>query len=108
MSAAKHTPGPWVCQAAYGNHGLRIDSEAGGTLGHVRAFIPSGEIRHGAEVLTRWEEGFANARLIEAAPKLLASLKLILTRWDGCDADDTPPAVEAAREVVAKAEGSKA
>lgn len=68
-----HTPGPWTCEAAYGNNGLRIDSEASGSLGHVRAFIPSGEIRHGSEVLTRWEEGFANARLIAAAPELLAA-----------------------------------
>lgn len=67
MSA--HTPGPWICEASYGNHGLRIDAEHGVALGHVRAFIPSGKIRHGSEVQMRWEEGFANARLIAAAPE---------------------------------------
>lgn len=74
---AKPTPGPWTVRAAYGNHGLRIDSEASGALGHIRAFIPSGEIRHGAEVLMRWEEGFANARAVECLPAWLEALERI-------------------------------
>lgn len=108
--APEHTPGPWVCEASYGNHGLRIDSEASGTLGHVRAFIPSGEIRHGSEVLMRWEEGFANARLIAAAPEMLA----VLQAYDAW-ADKTPPADkelralrEQMRAAIAKATGAQA
>jgi hypothetical protein len=89
-----------VCEAAYGNHGLRLDSEASGTLGHVRAFIPSGEIRHGMEVQMRWEEGLANARLIAAAPDLLDALKRIdaLSPYG----DDVNHARAIARAAIAK------
>lgn len=110
MSA--HTPGPWICEAGYGNHGLRIDAEHGVALGHVRAFIPSGEIRSGAEVQMRWEEGFANARLISAAPELLEALEGMLALAEQMnDASDEggqllDARVDAAIAVIAKVRGA--
>jgi len=77
MSAA-HTRGPWSCAGGYGNHGLCITGPDGEALGHVRAFIPSGEIRHGAPVQMPWPEGQANAALIAAAPLLLEALEAIV------------------------------
>lgn len=73
-----HTPGPWICAAGHGNQSLCLESSDGMVLGNVRAFAPSGETRHDIEVQMRWEEGFANARLIAAAPELLEALQGML------------------------------
>lgn len=72
--SGQHTPGPWDCEGGHGNQSLCLTDAGGMVLGNVRAFILSGEIRHGSPVQMRWEEGFANARLIAAAPDLVFQL----------------------------------
>lgn len=102
-----HTPGPWSCLAGYGHHGLAISGPNGEALGHVRAFIPSGDVQHGMPVMMKWGEGQANARLIAAAPELLEAL-----RWCAEYAQHAPPELEylhewaaIARAAIAKATG---
>ena len=96
-----HTPGPWE---VYGNsdEGLSVRSSA----------IP------GAVCFMAWifqdtkGEGEANARLIAAAPDLLAALKALLTApeiadCDPNDKDEETNAIERlARATIAKAEGT--
>jgi hypothetical protein len=107
MSAA-HTRGPWSCAGGYGNHGLCITGPDGEALGHVRAFIPSGEIRHGAPVQMAWPEGQANARLIAAAPLLLESLQNLvgLARMGAAPVRDYKAALADADAAIKKATGA--
>lgn len=98
MSA--HTPGPWnrgVAQHVY--QGERWD--------------PSNQQRLIAccEPTTRtqadWEETWANARLIAAAPEMLAALEELahaLTTYTHANETDWPE-LAAARAVIAKAKG---
>jgi hypothetical protein len=61
----QHTPGPWAYQATAGNHDFAIYPEATGRdLALVRDFNE------------------ANARLIAAAPDLLAALRALLAVYD--------------------------
>ncbi len=104
MSDAKHTPGPWSfgpavpgakrCFYISGNHDANnreVD------IGTVQGGYYSCE---------------ANARLIAAAPDLLAALKDTLdflerhsNRWDGVNGKHPQLVVTAARAAIAKAEG---
>lgn len=93
----KHSPGPWnrgVAQNIY--QGERWD--------------PSNQQRMIAscEPTTRtqedWDETWANATLIAAAPDLLATLEGILL-WD--DGNLPGDMMDAARATVAKAKGEK-
>jgi hypothetical protein len=47
----------------------------------------------------------ADARLIAAAPELLAVLTWCADRWDKYDEDDAPELGQAIRDAIAKAEG---
>ena len=94
----KHTPGPWTTynpSTAQLYYSLRITSE---TDGHdVAALIPNGK---NAE---RWE---ANARLIAAAPDLLAALDEMLGDAETMNAPYRNDAIcERARAAIAKATG---
>lgn len=91
--SAKHTPGPW----GHGNSDKPVslmavcfgDGAGGGTI--VR-FPTTGEIS--------FNETMANARLIAAAPELLAAL-IRMTRANPQGAD-----MDAARSAIAKATGA--
>lgn len=100
-----HTPGPW--NRGYGNHVFQ------GEPGHG---YPSGRLIAICEPSTRtkadWDQVWANAKLIAAAPELLQALKelteyMVLAGYD--EVDDTarlPGAVEriaAAKEIIGKA-----
>ncbi len=68
MKKFKHTPGPW--------HGRR--EAVTGPDGTLLAAIQFVEFNGGPIPM---EEGHANARLISAAPELLAIAKLIIKEW---------------------------
>lgn len=96
------TPGPWQARRGSGNseHAFQIlstqESSAGITLIANIA---------GRDFATRE----ANARLIAAAPKLLAALEAIVTWDDSCEMydlealDELPGIVDAAREAIKEA-----
>jgi len=84
---SKHTPGPWNCEGGHGNTSVVIEGPNGEVLGNVRAFIPSGEIRHGSPMMMPWAEGMTNARLIAAAPELLAALQGMVYYYGSVSAD---------------------
>ena len=98
MSEGEHTPGPWVVNGA------------GGTFERIATLKPAGvAVSAHSEPLPAKE--IPNARLIAAAPDLLAALRLVLEdslcaiqhgenkQCSGC------LAVRAARAAIAKAEG---
>lgn len=69
MSAAKHTPGPWSVHPGGQYVGERIDGPSGRGLAHAITRDPHPTLGHGLSV----DEAAANARLIAAAPDLLAA-----------------------------------
>lgn len=103
---AEHTPGPWVVD-------LEGPFTLGGDITAVEAMTPDGMISR--EICTcmldtdshpggaEWLEDAANARLISAAPDLLAACRAILAGWG--HQDGVSRAVELARAAVAKATG---
>lgn len=96
MSA--HTPGPWAYRPSNNGHFIAGTGENSGYLAEVRQCRSKQDIR-------------ADARLIAAAPDLLAALKAILSEVVGPEkpysSDSWLPAhlVEAACSATAKAEG---
>ncbi len=85
----KHTPGPWEVELGTANRDWHI-------------------IKRGTAWNATSAERDANARLIAAAPDLLAALALILADYSaayGGDEKDEPKAMKAARAAIAKAEG---
>ena len=98
--SAKHTPGPWEFGPNHSSTGL-----AGQLV--VR---PAGEFPHGewvADVGSMYDDHReANARLIAAAPDLLAALIAITTtRCDGMDITPINDAWDMATAAIAKATG---
>ena len=71
MSEVKHTPGPWRESNKVENHGThweaRTIAQGGGTVARVTSTGVHGPDRKG--------EMYANARLIAAAPELLAAAR---------------------------------
>ncbi len=93
----KHTPGPWQV----GNrHPCRIIANNGG------AYDLIGTTCEIDDEGTEYEHQVANARLIAAAPELLASLKFMLA---GAEAEPSMAIykahIEQARAAILKAEG---
>lgn len=84
-----HTPGPWQTQDV--GHGHCIDPNIA-WVGLTSKQAP--------------EETAANARLIAAAPELLAALQMIETDKDG-DGFICKEAMDMVRHAIAKAEGRK-
>ena len=80
MAQAKHTPGPW----ALGQNPAAIES---GSFSNMLVVRPEGEFPHGlwvADCGNHYDpEHLANARLIAAAPELLAVAQAIAS-WDHC------------------------
>lgn len=88
----KHTPGPWdvlkLANPDYApEYGVCADAAA-----RCHAVV----------------KGEANARLIAAAPELLAALRRLMPLWDREDVADTwSEDFEAAEAAIAKAEGTQ-
>ena len=98
MSNTKHTPGPWnVTDVIEGNvypmSTMRSLNVNGMVLAHINAHY----------------DGEANARLIAAAPELLAALRLCVLKFSQLqDTEMTlgmARALDEARAAIAKAEG---
>ena len=85
---AKHTPGPWhLGKEGYYFQSVRDQNE------HITADVN----------ITRSDgEGGANARLIAAAPDLLAALESMIAK---IDADKLPISCSIARAAIARARG---
>ncbi|RUV07976.1 hypothetical protein EOA79_02490 [Mesorhizobium sp. M1A.F.Ca.IN.020.03.2.1] len=120
MSEAKHTPGPWGYVPGHEHHGPYVTSDFGSTICDLYTMSnPSSmSVRNGGDsrplpFLAEMAE--PNARLIAAAPDMLAALKAL------CDADasywgeeirircpghgEAIKRMRVAREAIAKAEG---
>lgn len=103
MTDPKHTPGPWEFKtAANGDNGILAE----GTGVFAEAFA---EIRHGGE--NARDEALANARLIAAAPDLLAALKALRLQALQSTVNDRAnewgmEALGLARCAISKAEGT--
>jgi hypothetical protein len=94
MTTPKHTPGPWRW----------VDPPEGQDEGPLARLVAA----DGTEVLNfdpscGWPPDDANARLICAAPDLLAACEAIIAGWG--HQDGVSRAVELARAAVAKAAG---
>lgn len=92
MTNATHTPGAWrITDDFIGVHDQQgrciadMDSEGAPDIGY--------------------DESLANARLIAAAPDLLAALSDIILSSDANCGDSLANAIEAARNAIAKAKG---
>lgn len=98
-----HTPGPWEARprgigAGYGVYTVGARPSAGAICRIAGSEVKPAE---------------ANARLVAAAPELLATLKVLAAWIDGCDwsgcnestAGGVREDLETARAVIAKAEG---
>lgn len=107
---AKHTPGPWSRGQDYQD--LEVGSRYRNVVGVVDG---SSNGLFVAKVLVGSHETEANARLIAAAPDLLAALKLVPLRADNCrchlvengNCENCPPRWhrKMIRAAIAKAEG---
>ena len=82
--AGYHTPGPW--DVSFGRNDAAI--HAGGTIAMID------------DVMTGWR---ANARLIAAAPELLAALGDIVASSDANCGDSLANAIRTAKDAIAKA-----
>jgi len=89
---SKHTPGPWTF-GHWGDDFWVSPDSSGLTQKVARVTWGMGEER---------EEGRENARLVAAAPELLAALKGVLRV-----ADRKTDEFDAARAAIAKAEGAE-
>lgn len=106
---SKHTTGPWVFdpentgQTYDVGYGIYSYPDPQGWAGPTVAQIP---LRSCGRVPVSEEEAKANARLIAAAPDLLAALKALI-ETDRHDLTDKRPcdSCSAARAAIAKAEG---
>jgi hypothetical protein len=92
-----HTPGPWWIENEKDSEGPREISDCYGRT---------------AEVYGEGSEGDANARLIAAAPELLAALKeaaqelSLVCKWFDHPEQTTTETLRRATSAIAKAEGS--
>lgn len=78
-TTVQHTPGPWIIETDESGLATVTDSA---TEGIEIAKIRTHSIRIGIKVPDLREEKTANARLIAAAPELLAALEAIRTAYD--------------------------
>ena len=99
---SEHTPGPWeVCHTAKGYPYQIIapnsDNDAKGRVG-------KNVTRWGSISLPTSDEGKANARLIAAAPDLLAALEAVVHAYENGGMIDP---IQQAIAAIAKARGAK-
>jgi hypothetical protein len=93
---SKHTPGPWNLYPNNASDWV------------VRKMFPDGQESH---EIARCQSGMDNARLIAAAPDLLAALKMAvsaLERSDYIQMDgDSVDVIDVSRDAIAKAVGEE-
>lgn len=105
-SETKFTPGPWEIGCGFGLYGVRIDASDRAICGvsgvtrqvYNRDGSPAGEVD--------MPEGWANARLIAAAPELYEALVCLLARAENelADPEDVHEVVFA-KATISKARG---
>lgn len=115
MSDANFTPGPWATGKGYGLHGVEIVGDGGNYfvcgIAHVERDVRGRDGRKtGTEPLAR---GWADARLIAAAPDLFAALDHIgglsrALRSSGPDPMDLQELSDALSEAVDTAHAAMA
>ena len=100
-----HTPGPWTVEKDIGSTSSRVTFRIGG---NIQAAISSeqGIATTNAPALMSVEEAEANARLIAAAPELLAALQTLVNSL--CPYDTDPECWANAMAAIAKATGGTA
>ena len=110
MAEQKHTPGPWAlapysdCDEVINVVAGYKDIGGGQSQAHWIAECEAGvDFGDDAEAIIATNE--ANARLIAAAPDLLAALKDIIEGVDECWMFDNPGSVDRAQAAIDKAEG---
>ena len=92
-----HIPGPWGCVTRRGSWDWVVYQASDPNIEICQMFHDDTEFN---------ETGEANARLIAAAPDLLAALKAMVDRWEpDCSGQDRIM-WENARDAITKAEGS--
>jgi len=93
---AKHTPGPWqVVPAAKAEHPWVVGDAEGGSIASCE---PMGPWMSAAEAT-------ANARLIAAAPEILAALKSLVGEWPPDEQVKLGDRIKQAQAAIFKAEG---
>jgi hypothetical protein len=104
VSEAKHTPGPWILSESLGSsNSYKIEKEPGGLVVKIYgrdANIPTGEI-------VRVKRTEANARLIAAAPDLLAACENALATITGERVGGAISTEIELRAAIAKAKGEQ-
>jgi hypothetical protein len=91
----QHTPGPWFAVG----YQVEIESETVADICTTNAnLFGQGGLHDDARAM-------ANARLIAAAPDLLAALEDIVQASDANDGDSLMNAIQAAQTIIAKAKG---
>lgn len=104
MDTQKHTPGPWRVEHTgdYADDPVKV----------VKICYPDGQQRHLAKVYDCYlpgdGDGDANARLIAAAPDMLAALEAMRDAWDMEGRESVRArgeAMTAIRAAIAKARG---
>ena len=106
MTTAAHTPGPWRTKTGPGWHDTYIVGELVGAHEPTIATV---------RVHNNQQHHMANARLIAAAPELLAALEVLLPMFADWHSefpqhvgDKEAPALQNARAAIAKATGAAA
>ena len=105
--SAKHTPGPWRIKSDP-MHFDTLTTVEGGAIGVRKPFGVQMIVQVGGD--SDFQEAEANARLIAAAPDLLAALKVMLRDYTAVhDIGDVEmqPAIYQARAAIAKVEGEQ-
>ena len=96
--SVQHTPGPWKAYPIEMNHGLPYTPVAANTL---LAKVYS-------EAFGDYEQSEANARLVAAAPDLLAALRaMVSAQHSGPISDEMLAAWKQGKSAIAKATGVK-
>lgn len=101
VSATEHTPGPWTIERELTEAGTEADAQ-----GRCGVEVHSGGYHIGTWIDSNWDGSSPNARLIAAAPDLLAACRA-LHEWYDVVKQNYPEMLrpfEAARAAVAKAQ----
>jgi len=106
MSAPTHTPGPWHSCCATTNAHYIFSEDCETTICQPRHNDPALDGYEPMEGTVTIEQRLANARLIAAAPDLLAALQLAIEAECGL-ADYEPEWEDAARAAITKATGKE-
>lgn len=94
MTKHKHTPGPWECIGSMDEDGeCRIRQTSS---------VKRGDGFYSERTICEEVRSCADARLITAAPELLAALEALTAHWDDLKSGDSLN-VDAARAAIAKA-----